>query len=304
MVFKKMFLVVFYLWVVPCSIAQTIPSFCLNPDDFGIVRNSPKDNSEAFQKMLDQAALTGATICLPTGYITLAKTITVQAGVTIIGSGRGATPNQTPYNGTILWYTGVGAAMVVTGSDVVLNNFTIYDKGGKASDGLLLKADNNLIESFSLINVLIFGFVSGTALHFSAQNKGGITYCSLYDLRIRHAKVGISITPEEGSFINSNSFYHGVISGGGFDTCLLMEGGNNTIFYGTVMEPYSSTYGHILIKKGQIVGENIRIEAIHQPKDKPVITLATKTKDCILTGMYSGGIILNQGQNNRVELRD
>ena len=84
MVFKKMCLVLFYLWILPCSIAQTIPSFCMNPDDFGIVRNSPKDNSEAFQKMLDQAAVTGATICLPTGYITLAKTITVKAGVPLL----------------------------------------------------------------------------------------------------------------------------------------------------------------------------------------------------------------------------
>lgn len=204
----------------------------LNPEDFGVVMNSDSDNSVFFQRTIDSAAITGATIFIKPGYIKIEQTLIVKAGVTIIGSGRGSIPNQTPYNGTIFWYTGSTAAMELVGSNVVLNNFTIYDKTSKATDGLLLKATYNLIESFSLSNVLIFGFTNGTALHFLAQNKGGITYSSLYDVRIRHAKIGIRITPDATSFINSNSFYHEVISGVGFDTYLKVEGGNNTIFMG------------------------------------------------------------------------
>ena len=275
----------------------------LNPEDFGVImNNSNSDNSVAFQKAIDSAAITGATIFVKPGYIKFEQTIVVKAGVTIIGSGRGSTPNQTPYNGTIFWYTGASAAMQVIGSNVVLNNFTIYDKTGKATDGLVLKASSNLLESFSLTNVLIFGFVKGTALHFLAENHGGIGYSSFYDLRIRHAKIGISITPDATSFINSNSFYHGAISGGGFDVCLKVEGGNNNIFYGTIIEPYTSTYGHVWIEKGQIIGQYIRIEAIHQSKQTPVIKLERNSFDCSLSGMYSGGLIINEGKNNILTL--
>jgi len=282
--------------------AQKGYSNALSPEDFGVVMNSDSDNSVFFQRALDSAAITGATIFVKPGYIKIEQTLIVKAGVTIIGSGRGSIPNQTPYNGTIFWYTGSTAAMEVVGSNVVLNNFTIYDKTSKATDGLLLKATSNLIEGFSLSNVLIFGFTNGTALHFLAQNHGGITYCSFYDVRIRHAKIGISITPDPTSFINSNSFYHGVISGGGFDTCLKVEGGNNNIFYGTVMEPYTSTFGHLCIDKGQIIGEHIRIEAVHQPKEIPVITLGKNTAECFITGMYSGGLIVNEGKNNHLDI--
>ncbi len=274
----------------------------LNPEDFGVVMNSNSDNSVFFQRAIDSAAITSATIFVKPGYIKIEQTLIVKAGVTIIGSGRGSIPNQTPYNGTIFWYTGSSSAIEVVGSNVVLNNFTIYDKTSKATDGLVLKATSNLIESFSLSNVLIFGFTNGTALHFLAQNKGGITYSSLYDVRIRHAKIGISITPDATSFINSNSFYHGVISGGGFDTCLKVEGGNNNIFYGTVMEPYTSTFGHLCIDKGQIIGEHIRIEAVRQPKETPVITFGKNTAECFITGMYSGGLIVNEGKNNRLDI--
>ncbi|MEI7508380.1 MAG: hypothetical protein WCJ62_02840 [Flavobacterium sp.] len=275
----------------------------LNAEDFGVVMNNTKvDNSAAFQKAIDSAAITGATIFVKPGYIKFNETLVVKAGVTIMGSGRGSTSNQTPNNGTIFWYTGTAAAMQVTGSNVVLNNFTIYDKTSKATDGLVIKASSNLVESFSLTNVLIFGFVNGTALHFLAENHGGIAYSSFYDVRIRHAKIGISITPDGTSFINSNSFYHGVISGGAFDVCLKVEGGNHNIFYGTIIEPYASTYGHVWIEKGQIIGEHIRIESVRQPKETPVVKLEKNSFDCYFTGTYTGGLIVNEGKNNILTL--
>ena len=285
------------------SIAQSNYNSCLHLEDFGVVMNNrSRDNSYAIQSAIDSAAETGATICVGPGYINYTQTINIKAGVTIIGAGRGSTPNQTPYNGTIFWYTGVGAAVAITGSNVTLSNLVVYDKSSQATDGVLFQSDTNLIESCTLSNVLIFGFVTGTALHFDAKNRSGITYCSFYDVRIRHAKIGISITPDTTSFINSNSFYHGVISGGAFDTCLKVDGGNNNIFYGTIIEPYTSTYGHIQINKGQIIGQQIRIEAIKLPKNLPVIYLGKNTANCQLSGMYSGGLITNLGKNNRIEL--
>ena len=78
----------------------------LNPEDFGVVMNSNSDNSVFFQKAIDSAAVIGATIFVKPGYIKIEHTLIVKAGVTIIGSGRGSNPDQTPYNGTIFWYTG------------------------------------------------------------------------------------------------------------------------------------------------------------------------------------------------------
>ena len=285
------------------SIAQSNLDSCLHLEDFGVVMNNKsKDNSFAIQKAIDSAAITGATICIGPGYINYTQTINIKAGVTIIGAGRGSNPNQTPYNGTIFWYTGVGTAVEITGGNVTLSNFIVYDKSSLATDGILFKSDNNLIESCTLNNVLIFGFVNGTALHFDAKNHSGIAYCSFYDVRIRHAKIGISITPDSTSFINSNSFYHGVISGGAFDICLKVDGGNNNIFYGTIIEPYTSTFGHIQINKGQIIGEQIRIESIKLPKNLPVIYMGKNTANCKLSGMYTGGLITNEGKNNLFEL--
>ncbi len=284
-------------------IAQGNNNTAIRLEDYGVVMNSTKtDNTEALQKALDYAAEQSATIYIGPGYISYAHTINIKAGVTIVGSGRGTNSNTTPYNGTIFWYTGIGAAVAITGANVSLSNMIVYNKTAMASDGIVLQSNNNLVESCTLSNVLIYGFVNGTALHFDAKNHSGITYCSFYDVRIRHAKIGIGITPDSTSFINSNSFYHGVISGGGFDYCLQVDGGNNNIFYGTVIEPYTSTYGHIQINKGQIIGDHIRIEAIKLPKTLPVIHLGKNTADCQITGMYSGGLITNEGKNNTIDL--
>jgi hypothetical protein len=125
------------------------------------------------------------------------------------------------------------------------------------------------------VRIQIFGLTSGTSVSLIASSNGGIAYCSFYDLRIRNAKIGIEINEtDEGSFVNSNSFFHGVISGGGFQNAILINGGNNNVFYSTVVEPPSSTGCHILVNKGQIIGENIRVEAANQAAGTPVIKFA------------------------------
>lgn len=256
------------------------------------------DYSDTLQQLINDAATTGATVQLNAGTFSLTKTILIPAGVTLTGAGMGANANTTPYNGTILSYTGSGTAIQLTGTNSSISNLTIYNPGGTATCGLMILADSQLVESVSLSRLLLYGFTGGTAVTFKAIHHGGIAYCSSYDLRIRHAKKGIWI--QEGdvsSFVNSNSFFHGVISGGGFDYCLLVDGGNNNVFYGTIAEPYSSTYGHIVVDSGQIIGENIRIEAAQQPANTPVIYFAATSAQSRLTGVYGGGPVINLGNN-------
>ena len=139
-----------------------------------------------------------------------------------------------------------------------------------------------MVESIQLSRVLIYGFTKGTALLLHALHHGGIGYSSFYDCRIRNARIGIEILQSgPGAFVNSNSFFHGAISGGGFDNCILVNGGDNNIFYSTVIEPYTSTYGHLLVNSGQIIGENIRIEAGRQPANRPVIEFGAASADWI-----------------------
>jgi hypothetical protein len=97
--------------------------------------------------------------------------------------------------------------------------------------------------------------------------------------------------------VNSNSFYHGVISGGGFDYCVRIAGGNNTILNALVMEPYVSTYGHLVVESGEIVGSNIRIEGVKQPATVPLIEFKINTYNSYITGTYSGGLTIDRGDN-------
>ena len=188
---------------------------CLQATDFGISPNGITDNSSAIQTLVNQASTEGNAICFKKGIYLIANTINIPAGVTIIGAGRGSNPNGTPYNGTIFKYTGNNEAIIISGSNVTLDNFIVYANGGNATSGIKIKAENTLVESTVLNKIIIHSFTSGTALHLVAQNNGGIAYSSFYDVRIRYAKIGIEINEiETNSFINSNKFFHGVISGG------------------------------------------------------------------------------------------
>ena len=174
----------------------------------------------------------------------------------------------------------------------------IYDTDNAGSaGGIEIIADGTILESIIFENVLISGFTDGSALKLEAKNSGGVTYCSFYDVRIRHAKIGIQIVEDGTSFTNSNSFYHGAISGGGFDYVLLVQGGNNNVFNATVLEPYTSTYGHVVVEAGQIIGNEIRIEGASQPTDTPLIQFDSGTSQSRLSGLYSGGLTIDQGDN-------
>lgn len=55
--------------------------------------------------------------------------------------------------------------------------------------------------------------------------------------------------------------------------------------------------GHILVNKGQIIGENIRIEATAQATNIPVIKFSANASQSNISGLYGGGLVINEGNN-------
>jgi hypothetical protein len=241
-------------------------------------------------------------VVLPAGRFLTTGTLTVPAGVSVRGQGQGANPrDMSGLLGTVLYYRGLGAAVRVTGDLVVLSDFTVYDAGqggGSASAGVLVDADGRFIESIQMHSLLIFRFTNGTGLKLLADHGGAVAYSSFYDVRVRNARVGIHLhsTGVQSSFLNSNSFYRGAVSGGGFDYCLKLEGpgaNNNNIFSGIVLEPYVSTFGHLYVTGAmtQVQGLFIRIEALQQPPEVPMIFFGDETYGSQLSGLFSAGLV-------------
>jgi len=274
-------------------------AFGLNVRDFGAKGNNSSDDTEAFQTALDSAAVVGNKLIVPVGNYLIKQTLIVPDGVTIIGEGVGSIALGTPYNGSAIRYDGDGYALQFSGHTSGIRDMLIYDKaqGANNAGGIVVLADGELVESLRFFNVLIHYFVGGTALKLDAVNGGGIAYCSFYNIRVRHAKIGIHIIEDGPSFTNSNSFHHGVISGGGFDNCILVDGGNNNLFYGTVAEPESSTNGHLLVNSGEIQGHYIRIEGNGQAATTPLIEFKAGTMNSTINGTYAGGLTIDKGNN-------
>ncbi|MEN7551536.1 glycosyl hydrolase family 28-related protein [Rapidithrix thailandica] len=290
-----------YLLLSLLLISTTIFAQCLDATQMGVSADSEEDQSNALQAVIDSAEVSGACISLPAGIYYTNQPLVFPAGVNLMGGGMGTNATQTPYNGTLIWYTGDSSAIEIRGSNAGLSNLCVYNPNDSAQVGVRIIADNQLVESVHLSRVLIYGFTDGSGLVLEGQNQGGIAYASFYDLRIRHAKVGIKIEEDENSFVNSNNFFHGVISGGGFDYGLYVNGGNNNIFYGTVIEPPSSQEAHIYVHTGQIIGNQIRVEGTQQATGVPVIEFDSLSSQSLLTGFYAGGPVINKG-DNRIEL--
>ena len=266
---------------------------------FGAKGNTINDDSDAFLKAIDSAKKIGAKIYVPAGNYRTTKTIEIPGGITLIGEGIGNTPLQSPFTGSNIRYEGNGVAIKMTEHATSIRDLAIVDNSqNKAQGGILIEANNRLCESNILSNVLIYGFTNGTAITLSSINNGGIAYCSFYDIRIRHAKIGIHITQDATSFTNSNTFFHGAISGGGFDYGILVDNGNNNTFYGTIIEPQTSTYGHLFILKGEVQCDNIRIEGSKQSKNIPLIYFESGTMNSVVTGTYGGGLTIDKGNNS------
>lgn len=275
--------------------------FGLCVKDYGAVGDNTTDDAAAFQSAIDAAATKGQKVFIPAANYRINQTLTIPAGVTLVGEGTGNNPLSTPSNGSAIRYRGTGAAVRIVGHTSGIQDLLIYDanQGSQSANGIEILADAKGVESVRLQNVLLTYFIGGTALTLESKNAGGIAYCSFYDVRIRHAKRGIRITQDASSFTNSNTFFHGAISGGGFDYGILIESGNNNVFFGTVIEPPSSTYGHIVVQgNGEIQGNDIRIEGNSQVATTPLVKFESGTKNSKLTGTYAGGLTVDLGNND------
>lgn len=273
-------------------------STCLSVLEFGAKGDGETDDYEAIQATIDSAAVTGAKVCLPTGRFAISNTLVVPDGVIIEGEGKGSTATQTPTEGSILMNTGENITVQIVGHNAGLRDLVVYDTANEsATGGVQILGKSYLVESVVLENILISGFTSGFGLALTAEKSGGVTYNSFYDVRVRHAKTGILIEEDETSFVNSNAFYHGAVSGGGFDYCLHVKGGNNNVFKGTIFEPYTSEFGHLVVEKGAIIGDEIRIEGVQQEANKPLIHFHEGANESRLTGLYSGGMTIDLGAN-------
>ena len=263
------------------------------------------DDTAAIQAAIDEAATRGAKVFLPAGQYNISDTLVIPAGVMLIGEGVGASPTQiTQARGTLIHYdaAATGWAMRFEGHTCGMRDVLVMTKLVNSAEGGILveTTGSSHVESATFSNVLIYGFTNGTGLKLFAHNGGGMAYCSFYDVRVRHGKIGIHIQQirnNDSSFVNSNSFYRGAVSGGGFDYGLLIDGGNNNVFHGMVIEPSSSTYGHIVVNEGQIEGRGIRLEASAQPASVPIVEFKHGTYDSILEGFVAHGIVLDRGHN-------
>lgn len=270
----------------------------LNVKEFGAIGNGTIDDTNAFEQALDSAIILGCKVFVPQGIYRLTRTIEIGDGVSLIGEGSGSDPLETPYNGSLLWYEGMDFAIKINGHSSRLKDLVIRDKSnGQAKGGIILEADNRLLESVYIFEVLVSGFVNGTGLKLLAKNSGGIAYSAFYNLRVRHGKIGVHLDPTNNSFINSNSWHHCQVSGGGFDSGILIDGGNNNIMNGVVIEPLASTMGHLVVKKGELIGSEMRIEGANQDQNIPLIFFEKKTKNSTITGTYAGGLTLDKGNN-------
>ncbi len=270
---------------------------------FGAKGDGVTDDTDAFEAALDSAHITGAQILVPNGIYKLTRTLEIKDGVSLVGEGAGSDPLETPHNGSLLWYFGNESAIKITGHNVKLRDLVIRDKSGEtAQTGVMIEADNRLVENVYLYEVLISGFVGGTGLCLRAVNGGGVYFNSFTNVRVRHGTKGIHIYQDNSSFVNSNSWHYCQVSGGGFDYGMLVEGGNNNNFHGLVIEPYVSTYGHLYVAQGHIYGREMRLEAIQQQEDIPVIYFANKTRNSVISGVYAGGLTLDKG-NNLIQMR-
>ena len=182
---------------------------------YGVVGDSITDDTVALQNAIDDAASNnsgGGTVILPKGVFLTTSPLVVPAGITVTGQGYGSSPLSIQFDagGSTIAYCGTDYAVKITGHAASLNNLAVYDwrypvgsacDNMKAKGGVILDADNKLIESVTMSNVLIYWFMGGTSLTLRAKNQGGIAFNNFQNVRVRHAYKGISLEAEDGSFV-------------------------------------------------------------------------------------------------------
>jgi len=229
----------------------------------GAVGDGITDDTKAIQRALNRAARNkiDAVVLLKRGIYHTTKALTIKGGVTLRGQGYGSSPLQIKFDagGSVIAYCGEDYAIRIIGHAASVESLAVYDWRGpvdsecdnmKAKGGIIVLAAKRLVESVTMRNILIYWFMGGTALTLEAKNAGGIAYASMENIRVRHAKQGILLTAEEGSFVNSNAFHGGAISGGITDVGILATGPgacNDNQFQAMVIEPSRTNIAHVYV---------------------------------------------------------
>lgn len=273
--------------------------------DYGVIGDGATDDSAALQMAIDAAASnleSGGTVILPHGTFLIKSTLTIPGGIKLKGQGYGSSPLAIQFDAgsSVIAYCGTDYAVRMQGHASALEDIAVYDwrypvggycDGVQAAGGVLVEADNAAVESATMSNVLIYWFMGGTALSVRAKNNGGIAYASFKDVRIRHAHTGILLAADDGSFVNSNSFFGGAISGGITEVALRAEGPgacNDNKFYGVVIEPPSTNLAHVYVtgSKTNVRLLDTRLEGTDMfAMDKPLVIIDDSSYGNVMTGM-------------------
>lgn len=180
--------------------------------DFGVVGDAIADDGPALQAAIDSAASdegAGGIVVLPRGTFRIDEPLVVPAGVTVQGQGYGSSPLAIQFDAgaSTIAYCGEDHAVRLDGHGAGLRDLAVYDwpytgcDGVRAAGGVLVDADGRGVESVVVSNVLIYYFVGGRGLSLVAKNQGGIAYGNFQNVRVRHAKTGIYLGAEDGSFV-------------------------------------------------------------------------------------------------------
>ena len=273
--------------------------------DFGAIGDGVSDDTSALQGAINAASVLGKVVCFPAGLYATSHTLLVPAGVSLRGEGMGTNPRAPNLaSGSIIGYCGTGYAVELRNAhNAVLEGLVVATTFGcpdpaAALGGVLLNGTGPVggVESATLRNVFIFRFWGGAGLTLLAESGGGVAYCSFFDVRVRHALTGIhlSATGNGGSFVNSNTFFHGAVSGGGYDYGIRLSGPgacNNNIFIGTVVEPYTTTYGHIFVEGAisQLQCSGCRVEGASLGDFDPLLVFSGETYGSVWDGGITDG---------------
>jgi len=273
--------------------------------NYGIVGDSITDDTEALQRAIDDAASNesgGGTVILPKGVFLTTSPLVIPAGITVTGQGYGSSPLAIKFDagGSTIAYCGTDYAVKIVGHAASVNNLAIYDwrypvgstcDNMKAKGGLLLDADNKLIESVTISNILIYWFMGGTALELRATNAGGVAFNNFQNVRVRHAHRGISLEAEDGSFVNANSFLAGAVTGHMEEVGVIASGPgpcNDNKFMAMAIEPPVTTLAHVYVtgSKTNVKLLDVRLEGTKMWElKKPLVIIDDSSYGNVMRGM-------------------
>jgi len=271
----------------------------IHVSNFGAVGDSSTDDSVSIQNALDYAfnddETSGGIVYFARGVYRTSVPLVVRDGVRMVGEGYGGSPLAIDFGGTVIAYCGTEYAVNVTGHNAGVERMAVYDWHydgceQKAKGGIIVDGVGRLVESVILRELLLYWFMGGTALTLRARNLGGVAFGSYYDLRIRHAKLGIHLVAEEGSFVNANSFHGGAVTGEMTDMGLLAEGPgpcNGNRFDNMAIEPPRTIYGHVVVRgyKTNVHMGKVRLEGTEQDEATPMVHIYDGSYDNVVDGM-------------------